>query len=246
MKARPTAARVRPLICAHRGECGIQGLPAAERYRRAIELDTDFVEVDIHRTADGVLVVAHDELTPTGRTIGDVTYEEFRRELGPEALRFDQVLDLAEGRTGLHIDLKELGYEGELVRLVRGRFPDSRFVFTGSDASIKALKRLFPDVRAGLSLGDDLDRASMWRRMQVRWSELFPARRLRESGADFLAVHQQLARLTGLRFCARAGIAAWVWTVDEEPEIARFITDPRVTTLITNRPDIALRLRAGG
>jgi glycerophosphoryl diester phosphodiesterase len=36
---------------------------------------------------------------------------------------------------------------------------------------------------------------------------------------------------------------AWVWTVDEEPAIAQFMADPRVTALITNRPDIALRLR---
>jgi glycerophosphoryl diester phosphodiesterase len=233
-----------PLISAHRGECGVEGLAAAERYRRAIELGADFVELDVHRTADGVYVVAHDDLTPSGRAINAIIYEEFRGELGAEALRFDELLDIAEGRAGIHVDLKELGYEGELVRMVRGRFPDGRLVFTGGDASIKALKGRFPDVRAGLSLGDDLDGASVWRRVRVRWSELFPARRLRLCGADFLAVHQQLARLTVLRFCARTGIPAWVWTVDDEPEIARFMADPRVTTLITNRPDLALRLRA--
>jgi glycerophosphoryl diester phosphodiesterase len=234
----------RPLISAHRGECGVEGLPAAERYRRAIELGADFVELDVHRTADGVYVVAHDDLTPSRRAINATTYEDFRGELGVEALRLDELLDIAEGRAGIHIDLKELGYEGELVHLVRGRFPDGRLVFTGSDASIKALKGQFPDARAGLSLGDDLEGAPLWRRIRVRWSELFPARRLRLCGADFLAVHQQLARLTVLRFCARAGIPAWVWTVDDKPEIARFLADPRVTTLITNRPDLALSLRA--
>ena len=30
---------------------------------------------------------------------------------------------------------------------------------------------------------------------------------------------------------------------DDEAEIARFMRDPRVTVLITNRPDIALRFR---
>jgi glycerophosphoryl diester phosphodiesterase len=36
---------------------------------------------------------------------------------------------------------------------------------------------------------------------------------------------------------------AWVWTVDDELNIARFMHDPRVAVLITNRPDIALRFR---
>jgi len=76
-------------------------------------------------------------------------------------------------------------------------------------------------------------------------SELFPRERLKRSHADFVAAHQQLARIRLLRYCAGRGLAAWVWTVDDEAEIARFIADRRVTALITNRPDIALRLRAG-
>ena len=36
---------------------------------------------------------------------------------------------------------------------------------------------------------------------------------------------------------------AWVWTVDEEVEIERFMRDPRVAVLITNRPDVAMRFR---
>jgi glycerophosphoryl diester phosphodiesterase len=39
-------------------------------------------------------------------------------------------------------------------------------------------------------------------------------------------------------------LPVWVWTVDRTEEIARFMADPRVTTLITNRPDVALRMRA--
>jgi glycerophosphoryl diester phosphodiesterase len=34
-----------------------------------------------------------------------------------------------------------------------------------------------------------------------------------------------------------------VWTVDDEPGIARFLVDRRVTALITNCPEVALRLR---
>jgi len=37
---------MRPLIDAHRGECGNPGLPAAERYIRSIAMGVDFVEID--------------------------------------------------------------------------------------------------------------------------------------------------------------------------------------------------------
>jgi glycerophosphoryl diester phosphodiesterase len=98
-------------------------------------------------------------------------------------------------------------------------------------------------VRVGLSIGDDVSGLAPWLKLRMRLSELFPRARLERSGADFVAVHQQLADLSMLRYCVRHRLAAWVWTVDDEPGIARYLADPRVTTLITNHPDVAIRLR---
>jgi glycerophosphoryl diester phosphodiesterase len=232
-----------PLISAHRGACGVEGLPAAERYRRAIELGVDFVEFDVRRTADNVHVIHHDHHTASGRIIRDFAHRDLIGELGPEALTFDELLEIAAGRVGLHLDLKESGYEAEIVHLALARCRPDRLVITGADASIRTIKLQFPDLRAGLTLGDDVTHLAPWLKVRERLSELFPGRRLARCRADFVAVHHQLAGLTVLRFCARKHMPAWVWTVDEEPAIARFMADARVTTLITNRPDIALRLR---
>jgi glycerophosphoryl diester phosphodiesterase len=232
-----------PLISAHRGSCGVEALPAAERYRRAIVLGVDFVEFDVRRTGDKVNVIYHDDRTASGRSIRDTAYRDLVEELGPEALTFDELLDIAAGHVGLHLDLKEPGYEADIVHLALARCPPDRLVITGADGPIRAIKQQFPDLRAGLSLGDDVTHLAPWLKARERLSELFPARRLRRCRADFVAVHQQLARLTVLRYCARQHMPAWVWTVDEEPAIASFMADSRVTTLITNRPDIALRFR---
>ena len=236
---------VRPLISAHRGRCGVDGLPAAERYRRAIELGVDYIEFDVRRTADGAYVAYHDPRTPSGRSISNLTFEEVRTELGSEVLTLHELLDIATGPVGLHIDLKEIGYELEIVSLALAHSNADQFVITSlEDVSIRTIKEQFPDVRAGLSLGREVDRVPVWRRLIVRLSELFPDRRLRRCHADFAAVHQQLARIRLLQYCARKHMPAWVWTVDDEVEMARFVADPRVTTLITNRPDVALGLRA--
>ena len=237
---------VTPLICAHRGECGVPGLPAAERYDRAIDLGVDYVEMDIRRTADGRLVVYHDDLTPSGRVSGSLAYAEMKQELGPELVTLDELLEVVAGRAGLHIDLKEDGYESEIIRVtLRSATVDDFVVTTGGVESIRTIKEQFPAVQAGLTVGTDMRNANAWATVGERLAELFPGARLQRSHADFVATHQQLARIRLLRYCARRRMPAWVWTVDEEAEIARFIADPRVTAVITNRPDIALRLRAG-
>jgi glycerophosphoryl diester phosphodiesterase len=232
-----------PLIDAHRGECGIPGLPVAERYVRAIELGVDFVEIDIRRTADGAFVNYHDDFTPSGRTVRDLAYPELKAELGIELSAVDELVEIIDGRVGLHVDVKEEGYEVEVVRKIQSSFTRSEVVFTSGDDPIRAIKDRFPNARTGLSLGDDLNGVAPWLKVGVRLSELFPGSRLRHSRADFIAVHKDAARARVLAYCAKAHVPAWVWTVDDESEIARFMRDPRVAVLITNRPDVAIKFR---
>jgi glycerophosphoryl diester phosphodiesterase len=236
---------VAPLISAHRGSCGVAGLPAAERYDRAVRLGVDYVELDVRHTTDGVYVNYHDDATPSGRRTAGMAYADLKTELGSELLTLDEVFDVVGGRAGLHVDLKEPGHELDIVGAVLARKPEQRFVVTTGDVeSIRTIKERFPMVWAGLTLGTDLRNARAWLASRERISELFPGVRLERSHADFVAAHQQLARVRLLRYCANRRIAIWVWTVDDEKEIARFMTDRRVTTLITNRPDLALRFRS--
>jgi glycerophosphoryl diester phosphodiesterase len=220
-------------------------LPAAERYDRAIRLGVDYVELDVRRTSDGLFVNYHDHLTPLGRPTSTLSYADLKAELGPEVLTLDELLDVVAGRVGLHIDLKEPGYEAAIVGMAVARDSNSRFVVTtGEVECIRTIKEQFPSVQAGLTLGTDMRGAHAWATASERLAELFPGPRLKRSHADFVAAHQQLARIRLLGYCARRGMPAWVWTVDEEREIARFMGDRRVTTLITNRPDLALRFRS--
>jgi glycerophosphoryl diester phosphodiesterase len=206
---------VRTLIDAHRGECGIPGLPAADRYGRAIALGVDYVEIDVRRSADGIYVNYHDDRTPSGRAVRELSYAALTQELGSGLLKVDEVMELVDGRVGLHVDVKEAGQEAAIVRLIQTGCTHSSVFFTGGDESIHAIKETFPTACAGLTLGEDLE-----------------------------GVHQRLAGLRVLDYCARAHMPAWVWTVDDEVSIARFMRDPRVAVLITNRPDIALRIRS--
>ena len=221
----------------------MEGVSAADRYRQAIALGVDYVEFDVRRTKDGVTVIFHDDHTGSGRDVRGLAYTDLASEIGIEALTLDELLEVGAGRVGLHLDLKEPGYEAEIVRTVLDRCRVDEFVITSGVDEIRTIKEVFPEVRGGLSIGDDLIGVAPWLKVRERLRELFPRCRIERSHADFVAVHQHLAVLSALRYCEREHLPAWVWTVDDERSIARFIADPRVSALITNRPDIALRLR---
>lgn len=222
----------------------MEGVSAADRYRQAIALGVDYVEFDVRRTKDGVAVIFHDDCTASGRAVRGLAQRDLADEVGLEALTLDELLDIAAGRVGLHVDLKEPGYEAEIVCSLLDRCAVDEFVITSGGEEIRIIKEGFPQVRTGLSIGDNLIGVAPWLKVRERLGEFFPRRRIDWSRADFVNAHHHLATLTALTYCDRRHIPAWVWTVDDASSIARLLADRRVSALTTNRPDIALRLRA--
>jgi glycerophosphoryl diester phosphodiesterase len=216
-----------------------------DSFLRAAEIGADYVELDVRRTSDGVQVVWHDERLPSGTPVGAVTCREYTAELGDQGLTVERLYTAVNGRARVQIDLKEQGYEAEAVALALDHLPPDQFVITTlEDPSVRAIKERFPSVRVGLSLGRDVSRHSRAERVAVRLSELAPGPRVRRCLADFISVQHRLAEAAVLRWCWRHHVPVWVWTVDDEPRMRRYLLDPRVDALITNRPDLALSIRA--
>jgi glycerophosphoryl diester phosphodiesterase len=178
---------------------------AHDGYPRWVNSGADFIEIDIRRTPDGLIVLAHDEL-----------------ETGAKHVTFKEVVDAACGRIGIHLDLKEAGYEVELIRMALEKCPAERLVLTSENPdSVRIVKQQFPDVRTGITAKD-----------------------VKATSADFTPLDQQHASEEALEFCARNQIPVWVWTVDDARLMKRFIRDDRIAGIITNRPDVALKLIA--
>ena len=234
-------------ISAHKGgsDGAISGHATAvtyETYKDAIGSGAEYVEFDIRRTQDNVLVVYHDEHAgDSGPLVKDLPYEQLCEVLGCAAPRVEDVMRLLGGKAIGHLDLKEVGYEAEVIDLALETFGPGNFVATSlEDASILTIKEDFPQVTAALSLGRDLAEVSRTKRASVRYSELFPLRRIRACRADWIAVNYKLAHWGVLKLCSQHGIGAMVWTVDADNLIDRFLTDERVNVLITNRPKYAV------
>ena len=54
----------RPHVIAHRGASGYEYENSRAAFRRAVMLDADGVELDVHATRDGAIVVHHDAEIP--------------------------------------------------------------------------------------------------------------------------------------------------------------------------------------
>ena len=158
-------------------------------FPRWLHSGADFIEIDVRRDHRGVIIDSHDA-----------------PRAGAAHATLDEILAALDGSIGLHLDMKETGYEVELLSRVLERLPPHRVVATPDfEESSRAIKRDFPNVRV--------------------------------SPIDFVTVDQRHAD----RMYDRP---MWVWTVDQPRLIKRLLRDPRVECIITNRVDLALKLRS--
>lgn len=229
------------IISAHSPRAG-----TLDAYAHALTTGAEYVEFDLRRTGDGELVVFHDACTRQGQTVAVISYARLCEQSGYEVPKAADVMRLIAGKALGHLDLKDTGCEDEVIELAQAILGAGRFaVTTVEDSSVAAIKARFPDLPTALSLGRGLQAASWPRQAAVRRSEMFPMARVRACGADWVAVNRQLARTGVVARCHRAGIKTMVWTVDSDREIWRWLANPQVDVLITNRPEYAVRARAG-
>ncbi|HEY8471596.1 MAG TPA: glycerophosphodiester phosphodiesterase family protein [Natronosporangium sp.] len=235
----------RVAVSAHRGGGEDHPRGTWEAYQSALDIGAEYVEFDVRKLRDGTLVCFHDPRTSRdGPALATLSYRELCDAVGYEVPTVPAVLKLLAGRAIGHVDLKETGYEPEVVRLVLAALGPGGFVVTSlEDESIARVSTEFPEVRTALSLGRGRAELSAWQLPFTRLRELLPLRRIRACGAQWVAVDKNVARRGVLWQCARHGIGAMVWTVDEPELIDRFLTDSRVDVLVTNRPRFALDRR---
>jgi glycerophosphoryl diester phosphodiesterase len=233
-------------ISAHRG--GTEQYPEAswEAYRNAYRTGAEYVEFDVRRLADGQLVCYHDPCAAgdPAAPLRTLSYGELCRLAGYEVPTVAGVMAAIAGKATGHVDLKETGYEEEVIQLAVRTLGEQEFVVTSlEDRSLARIAQAFPRVRTALTLGRSRAEIRRLALASTRFHELYPVRRVRACGARWVAVDKTLARYGVLRACARHGIGVMVWTVDEPALIDRFLTDPRVDVLVTNRPVYAIGRR---
>jgi glycerophosphoryl diester phosphodiesterase len=204
---------VRPAICAHRGASRRHPENTLAAFTAAVEMGADMIETDVRRTARGKLVLHHDPLGP-------------RRTRG--LVELAQLVALADGRIALDVELKEAGYEAEVLAALEPR-PKGLVITSFLPEAVAAVRELDPGVETGLIFrpGDRRDLAA----------------RADACGARTVVAHSSVLRPELAAELHKAGRPLMVWTVNDRRRLAAVLATPGVTHVVTDVPDVALSLR---
>ena len=232
--------KTRPLIIAHRGFSGRYLENTLAAVRGALDLGIDLVEVDVHETRDGELVVFHDyrlkRICGVRGRVRDVTLSAMKR-LNPQIPTLAEVLRLCRGKSQVLIEIKRADPRKVAAVIARMRMENEVIVFSLSIRRMKAFAAAAPHVaRFGL----------------IARNLRFALRALR-LGAQVCSPPQRTSPLVvnGLGLCRRLvtsrrlvddihrrGWKLFVWTVNRESEMKK-LARWGVDGLITNHPDRA-------
>jgi glycerophosphoryl diester phosphodiesterase len=139
-------------VISHRGEHLSHPENTLAAYRAAIDLGADYVEVDVHTTADGRLVLMHDstvDRTTNGKgAVAQLKFAEIRklRTGGEQVPTFDEALALAKGRAGVYVDAKRVSREDLVAALDRRQMAGNVVVYGGLEY-LRRLQSLRPDIK---------------------------------------------------------------------------------------------------
>lgn len=154
------------LIIGHRGGAGMAPENSLKCIEKGIQVGADIIEIDIHLTKDGKLVVCHDKTIDrttngTGK-ISEMTLDEIRKfhivdrngdKTEEQIPTLDEVLQLVDGRCTLLIEIKKTkklyqGIEKKLLETIK-TYRASKWIVVQSfnDSVLEVLYKLDHTIR---------------------------------------------------------------------------------------------------
>ncbi len=229
----------RPLVFAHRGGSKIGPENTIAAFDRGLAAGADGLELDVHLSRDGVVVVHHDAtLDRTTNATGKVT-DRTARELAEFDVPPLRAVLARYPKIGVIIELKARGpaLAEAVVDEVRRAGASDR-VCLGS-FSVSALRTARAEAPAIATSGARFEvRMALYR----SWCGLTPGRvpyqvfQVPETSGSTRVVSPRFVELAH-----KAGLAVQVWTVDEPDDIRRLL-DWGVDGIISDRPDVAAKV----
>ena len=148
-----------PLRVAHRGMPRLARENTLGSFALALEAGADGIELDVHATADGIVVVHHDPTLAGGHEIAAHSLRELRRQepaVGEPVATLAEVCALVHDRAELFVEIKGSGIEGEVLAVMDRH--DGRYAIHSFDHALVARAHaLAPAVRFGILVEGEED-----------------------------------------------------------------------------------------
>jgi len=232
---------VHPLVLAHRGASAYAPENTLAAFDLALQMGTPAFETDVRATADGHLVLLHDEsvdrTTDGYGLVSRLTLAQVKaldagswfgpRFAGQRIPTLAELLSAYGGKVVIRLEVKARDIEAQLVAQVKrvGGLPLIEFS-SFSPESVARLCALLPEAKVG-HLVSTID------------AEMIAEARAR--GVRFLSVQADALSAEAVRAGRAAGLEVGAWGVNDDQLLAKVIS-LGVDSFTTNWPDRALRL----
>ncbi|WP_299885156.1 glycerophosphodiester phosphodiesterase family protein [uncultured Lacinutrix sp.] len=222
------------LAIGHRGAKGYVVENTLESIKRAIELNVDGIEIDVHLCKSGELVVFHDftvdRLTNGSGEISNFTLQELKAlklEGDLKIPTLQEVLSLIDRRCHVNIELKGHNTPNETCKLVRQYIKEYQWEtnsFVVSSFQLDILEKVFKidnNIPIGVLTDTNLEQA-------ITFGKKINAK----------AIHPNYTMLTkaNVKKMKTEGFNVNTWTVNEIEAIKR-MQDYKVDAIISDFPD---------
>ncbi|MEA2762567.1 MAG: glycerophosphoryl diester phosphodiesterase [Gemmatimonadaceae bacterium] len=128
-------------------------------FERAIELGADAIELDVHATRDGIVVVHHDPVVharhaqrSTRNAIAEISaaeLEQFPLSDGTRIPPLSETLDIVGNRAIVYVEIKASNIEELVTRCIR-ESETTCAVHSFDHRVVQTVKRIFPAIRTGV------------------------------------------------------------------------------------------------
>ena len=228
-------------VTGHRGAKGIVPENTIVSFVKAMELGCEAIELDVHISKDGRLVVIHDErvdrTTNGSGSVTEMSLEELK-ELdagnGNRIPTLDEVFETVRSSAlTVQIELKGTGTEKVVPEFAESRRMTERVVFTSfwHNRVFEAKKRL-PGAKSGIL---------------ISCHPVDPVQLLDQAQADYLHVRSSYIDRALVETVHRAGRTIRAWGENTEISVIDRLIELEVDAIGSDRPDVVIeRLKKAG
>jgi glycerophosphoryl diester phosphodiesterase len=221
-----------PRIMGHRGAKAYEPENTLRSVRRALDMGVQAVEIDVHISRDGHLVVIHDatvDRTTNGQgRVADLSWEELRRldaGMGELLPSLEEVVALVRGRAHLFVELKDPSAVEPLAAFFSAQdlFAEAH-VISFWHPSLKKLRGLEPRIRTGvLFVGCPVD----------------PPTLAHAAAAEALMLNYQYLTPELVQAARQNGLTVAVWNIDTIEDLQP-VLPLNLDYIGSNAPDILI------
>jgi len=238
-------------VVAHRGSSFDAPENTLASARLSIEMNADGSECDVYRTADGVLVLLHDETfkrtAGLDRKVTEVDYDTIAKLdagswkdpkfAGEKIPTFQEYLGLFKGtNTRPVIEIKMGGIEQQVLDAVKEAGMTNRVVVIAfSEDVVKKIRELEPNISAAWLYGKKED---TW---TVEQMADFLTERAQYCNTNILDLNHGLLSPELLKILRNRGFFVWAWTVNDAPRMETLLRWG-IDTITTDKPNVLIEV----